>query len=129
MIVARHMDRLLRRLAEFESVLERCQKTKTAIVTAADGVDTSTDGGRLVARISRRLLRVRLSARALASAQPRFRPRSMVDGPAAAGLSVTKRRRHCPGGRSRADKAGLCRRARGRVDELRSHDAGTRLDS
>ena len=50
-IVARHMDRLLRRLAEFESVLERCQKTKTAIVTAADGVDTSTDGGRLVARI------------------------------------------------------------------------------
>ncbi|KUH90637.1 recombinase family protein [Mycobacterium sp. IS-1556] len=50
-IVARHMDRLLRRLAEFESVLERCQKTQTAIVTAADGVDTSTDGGRLVARI------------------------------------------------------------------------------
>jgi DNA invertase Pin-like site-specific DNA recombinase len=50
-IVARHMDRLLRRLAELESVLERCQKTKTAIVTAADGVDTSTDGGRLVARI------------------------------------------------------------------------------
>jgi site-specific DNA recombinase len=50
-IVSRHMDRLLRRLAEFESVLERCQKTKTAIVTAADGVDTSTDGGRLVARI------------------------------------------------------------------------------
>jgi DNA invertase Pin-like site-specific DNA recombinase len=31
--------------------LERCQKTGTAIVTAADGVDTSTDGGRLVARI------------------------------------------------------------------------------
>jgi site-specific DNA recombinase len=50
-IVARHMDRLLRRLAEFENVLERCQKSKTAIVTAADGVDTSTDGGRLVARI------------------------------------------------------------------------------
>ena len=50
-IVARHMDRLLRRLAEFESVLERCQKTNIAIVTAADGVDTSTDGGRLVARI------------------------------------------------------------------------------
>jgi site-specific DNA recombinase len=50
-IVARHMDRLLRRLAEFERVLERCQRTKTAIVTAAYGVDTSTDGGRLVARI------------------------------------------------------------------------------
>lgn len=50
-VMARHMDRLLRRLSEFESVLERCQKTNTAIVTAADGVDTSTDGGRLVARI------------------------------------------------------------------------------
>jgi site-specific DNA recombinase len=50
-IAARHMDRLLRRLAELESVLERCQKTNTAIVTAADGVDTSNDGGRLVARI------------------------------------------------------------------------------
>jgi site-specific DNA recombinase len=50
-IAARHMDRLLRRLAELESVLERCAKTHTAIVTAADGVDTSSDGGRLVARI------------------------------------------------------------------------------
>lgn len=51
MIAARHMDRLLRRLSELEHVLERCKKTKTTIVTAADGVDTSTDGGRLVARI------------------------------------------------------------------------------
>lgn len=50
-IVARHMDRLLRRLAELESVLERCAAANVAIVTASDGVDTSTDGGRLVARI------------------------------------------------------------------------------
>jgi DNA invertase Pin-like site-specific DNA recombinase len=50
-ITARHMDRLLRRLAELESVLERCAKTKTFIVTAADSVDTSNDGGRLVARL------------------------------------------------------------------------------
>jgi len=50
-IAARHMDRLLRRLAELEHVLERCEKTNTHIVTASDGVDTSTDGGRLVARI------------------------------------------------------------------------------
>jgi site-specific DNA recombinase len=50
-IAARHMDRLLRRLAELEHVLERCKQTNTAIVTAADGVDTATDGGRLVARI------------------------------------------------------------------------------
>ncbi|MGB8386873.1 recombinase family protein, partial [Mycobacterium sp.] len=50
-IVARHMDRLLRRLSELESTLERCRHAKVAIVTASDGVDTSTDGGRLVARI------------------------------------------------------------------------------
>lgn len=50
-ICARHMDRLLRRLSELETVLERCAATNTSIVTASDGVDTSTDGGRLVARI------------------------------------------------------------------------------
>ncbi|BBY43255.1 recombinase family protein [Mycolicibacterium celeriflavum] len=50
-IVARHMDRLLRRVSELESVLERCERHKTYIVTAADSVDTSTDAGRLVARI------------------------------------------------------------------------------
>ena len=45
-IVARHLDRLLRRLAELEHVLERCRAAGVAIVTAADSVDTSTDGGR-----------------------------------------------------------------------------------
>lgn len=50
-IVSRHVDRLLRKLAELESVMERCQAHGVVIVTASDGVDTSTDGGRLVARI------------------------------------------------------------------------------
>jgi site-specific DNA recombinase len=50
-IVSRHMDRLLRRLAELENVLERCQASSTTIVTAADSIDTGTDGGRTVARI------------------------------------------------------------------------------
>lgn len=50
-IVARHMDRLLRRLSELENVIERCQARSTTIVTAADGIDTGTDGGRTVARI------------------------------------------------------------------------------
>ncbi|MDV6291648.1 recombinase family protein [Rhodococcus aetherivorans] len=50
-IVARHMDRLLRRLVELEELLVVCERRGTAIVTAADGIDTSTDGGRLVARI------------------------------------------------------------------------------
>ena len=50
-VTARHMDRLLRRLADLETVIERCEKVGAFICTAADGVDTSTDGGRLVARI------------------------------------------------------------------------------
>lgn len=49
-IVAKHMDRLLRRLRELEDTLDRCAG-KAFIVTTADGVDTSTEGGRLVARI------------------------------------------------------------------------------
>ncbi|QSE84076.1 recombinase family protein [Rhodococcus koreensis] len=50
-IVARHMDRLLRKLAELEHVMNRCQPHGVTVVTTSDGVDTSTDGGRLVARI------------------------------------------------------------------------------
>ncbi|CAM3429155.1 recombinase family protein [Tsukamurella hominis] len=50
-IVARHMDRLLRQIAELERVLETCAPSGVHVVTALDGVDTSTDGGRLVARI------------------------------------------------------------------------------
>ncbi|WP_433759897.1 recombinase family protein [Nocardia sp. CA-135398] len=50
-IVARHVDRLLRRLSELERVLDLCEKHRAYVVTASDGVDTSTDGGRLVARI------------------------------------------------------------------------------
>lgn len=50
-IVSRHMDRLLRKLADLERVLTLCEPSGVAIVTAADGVDTTTDGGRLVARI------------------------------------------------------------------------------
>lgn len=49
-IIAKHMDRLLRRLKELETTLDRIG-TKAFIVTTADGVDTSTEGGRLVARI------------------------------------------------------------------------------
>lgn len=50
-IAARHVDRLVRRLADLEAVLERCEAHGVVIVTAADSVDTSTDGGRLVVRI------------------------------------------------------------------------------
>lgn len=50
-ICAKHMDRLLRRLLELEETLQRCEATGTYIITTHDGVDTSTEGGRLVARI------------------------------------------------------------------------------
>ena len=50
-IVARHMDRLLRKLSDFVRIQERCKATGTYIMTAADGIDTSTDGGRMVAGI------------------------------------------------------------------------------
>lgn len=50
-IVAKHMDRLLRRLSELERVFVLCEKAGAYIVTVSDGVDTSNDGGRLVARL------------------------------------------------------------------------------
>lgn len=50
-ILSYHLDRLLRRLSELERVFTICQNAGAHIVTVADGVDTSNDGGRLVARI------------------------------------------------------------------------------
>src|SRR4051812_2019359 len=45
-VVAKHVDRLLRRLWELEETLKRCEKHGAYIVTTNDGVDTSTEGGR-----------------------------------------------------------------------------------
>ena len=50
-ICAKHMDRLLRRLLELEETLQKCEKAGVFILTTHDGVDTSSEGGRLVARI------------------------------------------------------------------------------
>jgi DNA invertase Pin-like site-specific DNA recombinase len=50
-IVARHLDRLTRRLEEFASIKRRSQDAGVALITTADGVDTSTDGGRMLAGI------------------------------------------------------------------------------
>lgn len=50
-IVARHLDRLTRRLEEFATVNRRTKEAGVALVTTADGVDTSTDGGRMLAGI------------------------------------------------------------------------------
>lgn len=48
-IMARHMDRLTRRLEEFANIQRRATDAGFVIVTTADGVDTSTDGGRMMA--------------------------------------------------------------------------------
>jgi site-specific DNA recombinase len=50
-IVARHMDRLLRRLIDLEAVLERCEAHGVRIVTTGENIDTGTDGGRMYARV------------------------------------------------------------------------------
>lgn len=50
-IISKHLDRLLRRLTELERVFVVCEKAGAHIVTVSDGVDTSNDGGRLVARL------------------------------------------------------------------------------
>lgn len=48
-IVARHMDRLTRRDDAWAVIKKRCMDLGVVIVTTADGVDTSTDAGRMVA--------------------------------------------------------------------------------
>ncbi len=46
-----HVDRLVRRLADLEDVIERCEKAGVRLATVSGDVDLSTDAGRLVARI------------------------------------------------------------------------------
>lgn len=48
-IVARHMDRLLRKLSDFVSIRDACQKGGGVEIVTADGIDTSSDGGRMFA--------------------------------------------------------------------------------
>ncbi len=46
-----HVDRLVRRLADLEDVIERCETAGVRLATVSGDVDLSTDAGRLVARI------------------------------------------------------------------------------
>jgi len=50
-IIVRHMDRLVRRLAELEDVITRCEKAGVRIVTLAGSLDLSTPSGRLNGRL------------------------------------------------------------------------------
>lgn len=50
-VVVRHLDRLLRRMIELETVLERCVPHGVRVISTGEGIDTGTDGGRTTARI------------------------------------------------------------------------------
>lgn len=50
-IVVRHMDRLVRKVAELESVIARCERAGVSIVTLAGELDLSSPSGRLVGRL------------------------------------------------------------------------------
>jgi DNA invertase Pin-like site-specific DNA recombinase len=50
-IVAYHLDRLLRSLAEMEELIVLCERHNVRIMTVAGDLDLSTDMGRLVGRI------------------------------------------------------------------------------
>jgi site-specific DNA recombinase len=50
-VVVWHVDRLVRRLADLEDVIERCEKAGVRLATVSGDVDLTTDAGRLVARI------------------------------------------------------------------------------
>lgn len=50
-VVVWHIDRLVRRLADLEDVIERCQAANVRVATVSGDLDLSTDAGRLVGRI------------------------------------------------------------------------------
>jgi len=50
-VVAWHVDRLVRHLRDLEDVIERCERAGVRVATASGDVDLTTDAGRLVGRI------------------------------------------------------------------------------
>jgi len=50
-VVAWHVDRLVRKLADLEDVIERCERAGVRLATVSGDIDLSTDAGRLVGRI------------------------------------------------------------------------------
>jgi len=50
-IIAWHIDRLTRRLADLEDIIERCERARVRVGTVSGDLDLSTDSGRLVGRI------------------------------------------------------------------------------
>jgi hypothetical protein len=71
-LVVWHVDRLVRRLADIENVIERCEAAGVKLATVSGDLDLSTDAGRLVGRILASVARgevERKSARQKAAAQ------------------------------------------------------------
>src|SRR4051794_31108557 len=50
-VVCWHVDRLVRKLADLETVIERCERSGVRLATVSGDLDLSTDAGRLVGRI------------------------------------------------------------------------------
>ena len=50
-VIAWHIDRLMRRLSDLETLIVRCEKASVRVATVSGDLDLSTDAGRLVGRI------------------------------------------------------------------------------
>jgi len=50
-VVAWHVDRVVRRLADLQPLIDLCERTGVRIATVSGDVDLSTDAGRLIGRI------------------------------------------------------------------------------
>ena len=50
-VIAWHIDRLMRRLSDLETLIVRCEKASVRVATVSGDLDLSTDAGRLNARI------------------------------------------------------------------------------
>ncbi len=84
-IVVWAVDRLVRRLADLEDVIERCERADVKLATVSGDLDLSTDQGRLVGRI--------LASVARGEVERKSARQKLANGQAAA---AGKRRTGCP---------------------------------
>jgi len=113
-IIAWHVDRLTRRVAELESLIELCERTGVRVATVSGDLDLTTDAGRLVGRILGRSPVGRSSASPPGRSSPTSRePRPGALPPAGRSGTTstatrTPRRRPCCGTCARRSSPG-CR--------------------
>jgi DNA invertase Pin-like site-specific DNA recombinase len=84
-IVVRHMDRLVRRVAELESVITRCERAGVQIVTLAGELDLASPSGRLVGRmlasVAQHEVEIKAERQAMAAAQAAARGQARKAAP------------------------------------------------